>query len=121
MVSCAASVQNVATVDYGCSAADACLQASDNVSIITAPRLTPPGLVSAMTLDTCGGTKTVVMTNSGASTESDILYVEYAPPGYIFTGATASGEFTSAGLTVAYSGTPVGSTGCPGAMSSVSS
>ena len=109
VVSCAASVQNVATVDYGCSAADACLQASDNVSIITAPRLTPPGLVSAMTLDTCGGTKTVTLTNSGASTDSDILYVEYAPPGYIFTGATASGEFTSAGLTVAYSGTPNGS------------
>ncbi|NCA82702.1 MAG: DUF11 domain-containing protein [Opitutae bacterium] len=106
VASCAASVQNVATVDYGCSEADACLQVSDTVSIITAPILSPPGLVSSMTLDTCGGTKTVVMTNSGAATESDLLYVEYAPPGYIFTGATASGEFTSAGLTVAYSGTP---------------
>ena len=106
---CAASVINTATLDYGCSESDACLQASDDASIITTPRLTPPGLVSSMTLDTCGGTKTVTMTNSGASTESDILYVEYAPPGYIFTGATASGEFSSAGLTVAYSGSPVGS------------
>ena len=106
---CAASVINSASVDYGCSESDACLTASDSVSLITTPRLTPPGLVSSMTLDTCGGTKTVVMTNSGASTDSDILYAEYAPPGYIFTGATASGEFTSAGLTVAYSGTPNGS------------
>jgi uncharacterized repeat protein (TIGR01451 family) len=106
---CAASVINQAVVDYGCSVTDSCLSASDSASIITAPRLSPPGLVSALDLTTCGGTKTVSVTNSGASTESDIIYVEYAPPGYIFTGATSSGEFTSAGLVVAYSGTPVGS------------
>ena len=106
---CAASVINSASVDYGCSASDACLTASDSVSIITSPRLTPPGLTGTMTLDTCGGTKTVVVTNSGAATASDIVYAEYAPPGYIFTGATAGGEFASAGLTVAYSGSPVGS------------
>jgi uncharacterized repeat protein (TIGR01451 family) len=107
VVACSASVQNTAVVTYGCSESDACLTADDDVSIITAPRLTPPGLVGMMTLDTCGGTKTVTVTNSGA-TATNLVLTEWAPPGYIFTGATASGEFTSAGLTVTYTGTPVG-------------
>ncbi len=105
VVSCSASVQNTAVVTYGCSESDACLTADDDVSIITSPRLTPPGLVSTMTLDTCGGTKTVTVTNSGA-TATNLVYSEWAPPGYIFTGASSSGEFSSPNLTVVYSGTP---------------
>jgi hypothetical protein len=57
---CAASVINQATINYGCSDTDSCLSASDSASIITTPRLSPPGLVSSLDLTTCGGTKTIV-------------------------------------------------------------
>jgi uncharacterized repeat protein (TIGR01451 family) len=107
VVACESSVQNTAVVTYGCSESDACLTADDDVSIITAPRLTPPGLVGMMTLDTCRGTKTVTVTNSGA-TATNLVLTEWAPPGYIFTGASVTGEFNSASLTVTYTGTPAG-------------
>ena len=105
---CALSVVNTARLDYGCSAADACLTDSASVSMVTIPILEEPAAVNALALTACGGTKTVTITNRGASTQSDIIYTEYAPPGYIFTGATARGEVTSAGLIVTYTGTPVG-------------
>jgi uncharacterized repeat protein (TIGR01451 family)/fimbrial isopeptide formation D2 family protein len=108
VVSCAANVENTATVNYGCSVDDACQTATGNISMITNPRLTPPGLESQMTLDTCGGTKTVAVTNTGA-TAHGLVYTEWAPPGYIFVSADVSGEFNGTNVLVTYSGTPLGS------------
>ena len=111
VVACEASVINQATLDYGCSAADACIQITANASIVTSPRLQPPGVDGELVLDTCGGTKTVLVTNSGASTAFLFNYTEWAPAGYVFTGASVTGEFnaSSAELIVSYSGTPHGS------------
>ena len=108
VTACEGSVINTAVLNYGCSETDACLSADAEAIIITVPRLVPPGLVGTLDLTTCSGTKTVTITNSGA-TANQVILTEYAPPGYIFTGASSSGEFTSANLIFQPSGTPGGS------------
>ncbi len=111
VVTCEASVINEAKLNYGCSETDACIEISDQASIMTAPRLQPPGIDGELKLSICGGTKTVVVTNSGASTAKVFDYEEWAPAGYIFTGASVTGEFnaSSSELIVTYDGSPVGS------------
>ena len=107
--SCKDTVANTANLQYGCSGEQMCLEASGSATIRTTPDLDLSGIEGELELSTCGGTKTVVVTNSGASTAKVFEYTEWAPAGYIFTGASAVGEFSGANLNVQYSGTPYGS------------
>ena len=100
---------NSVVVNYGCSDTNQCLTAVDDVNLITAPVLTPPGLTGTLSLNTCGGTKIVTVTNSGATAHGAFM-TQTAPTGYIFASASVTGEFNAAVLNVVLGGAPVGRT-----------
>ena len=108
VIACLQDVDNSAVVDYGCGEADMCLTASDAQTLRTQPVVSLLGSAAALTLNTCSGTKTITVTNDGG-TAGGIRIHEVAPAGYVFVSASSTGEFNSANLTLALSGSPAGS------------
>ena len=86
-----------------------CLTASDGQQLRTRPSLTVLGSAAALTLNTCGGTKTVTITNNGSTAAASMSLRESAPAGYLFASATIAGEFVSTNAGLVLSGSPVGS------------
>ena len=99
---------NTATVHFGCDEDSLCLSNRYTQTSISVPLLTV-GNQSALSLSSWGGTRTVFLTNSGA-TARGIIVTNMAPTGFVFTAnAVVSGEFTASTPIVHLSGSPSGS------------
>jgi uncharacterized repeat protein (TIGR01451 family) len=102
-------IDNNATVSFGCDTGSLCLNSAGTQRSISIP-LVAIGDQSALTLTSWGGTRTVVVTNTGA-TGRGVIITNIAPSGFVFTSvASVSGEFTGEALTVQLGGTPSGKT-----------
>ncbi|MFH0879559.1 MAG: hypothetical protein V2A34_07580, partial [Lentisphaerota bacterium] len=107
VVGCAADISGSVTVDYGCSDLNQCLTVNASHSLRTAPFFPNLSSYMDMVLNTCGGPKTLVVTNLGSTAESIVLH-EKAPAGYLFAAASITGEFYAANAILSLTGTPVG-------------
>ncbi|MEI6169219.1 MAG: lamin tail domain-containing protein, partial [bacterium] len=100
-------IDNRATVSFGCDTDSLCLSNGYTQRSISIP-LVAIGDQSALTLSSWGGTRTVVVTNTGA-TGRGVIITNIAPSGFVFTeAASVAGEFTGSSLIVHLSGTPLG-------------
>ncbi len=104
---CSAGITNYAEIAYGCSDSCLTLEESTSQAIGSNPNVASDSR-GVLDLTTCGGTYTLTITNRG-STLAGMVITNTAPAGYIFTGASATGEFNSANLTLNLSGSPTGS------------
>ena len=99
-------IDNTATVYFGCDPDTLCLSAARTQTSISIPLVTVSDQ-SPLTLTSWGGTRTVVVTNEGA-TGRGIIISNIAPVGFVFTtDASVTGEFTGT-PTVQLSGSPNG-------------
>ncbi|MCO6400316.1 MAG: DUF11 domain-containing protein [Verrucomicrobia bacterium] len=106
VTNCVFSIPNQASLAYGCD--PSCLSLSDAaVHTLSSDPNMAFASSSSLELTPCGGVRTLVITNNGA-TASGIIVSNNAPSGYIFTTASATGEFNSASLNIVLTGTPVG-------------
>ncbi len=103
---CSVDLNNGLEFLYGCDAGTLCQSESEEQTLRTQP-VNSMAAEEALDLTACGGTKTVVISNSGARTEW-LFLTETAPTGYVFTGASISGEFFGTNLVVDL-GNPTGS------------
>ncbi|MCO5067491.1 MAG: isopeptide-forming domain-containing fimbrial protein [Kiritimatiellae bacterium] len=106
VTNCVFSIPNQASLAYGCD--PSCLSLSDAaVHTLSSDPNMAFASSSSLELTPCGGVRTLVITNNGA-TASGIIVSNNAPSGYLFTTASATGEFNSASLNIVLTGTPVG-------------
>jgi fimbrial isopeptide formation D2 family protein/uncharacterized repeat protein (TIGR01451 family) len=87
--SCSSPAVNNATLAYGC-ADSMCQSVTASASVTMTAQLATLSPSESMTLNSCGGTFTTTIANSGAAA-SGIILTNYAPAGYLFAGATVSG------------------------------
>jgi uncharacterized repeat protein (TIGR01451 family) len=99
---------NNATVRFGCDQDSLCLNTPKSQTSISVPLVTV-GDGSALTLNTWGGTRAVVVTNTGA-TARNVFITNTAPDGFVFTTvASVSGEYSGTPI-VTLGGSPLGKT-----------
>jgi fimbrial isopeptide formation D2 family protein len=107
VISCTSVGDNIAQINYGCST-DCMVFAAGDSHVFSSESELSAGATSSLDLGACGGTKTLQVVNNG-STARGLVVTNVAPPGYVFTTASVTGEFNSAGLTLQLSGSPSGS------------
>lgn len=108
---CTANVQNKAGVNYGCAADCLSMSLTSTVYHTFTPSLaTMVGATDGMYLSAASGNIIVTVTNSGGASSSMII-TQAAPRGYVITGASIAGEYTSTSLNVTLTGSPAGQTG----------
>ncbi|NCC51158.1 MAG: DUF11 domain-containing protein, partial [Spartobacteria bacterium] len=104
---CGADQDNSVLLEYGCDETSLCLTETNTHRVRTLP-VNNINAAEALSLKTCGGFKTISISNSGSSA-TGLMVTETAPDGFLFAGGAVSGAFYSANLIIADWGSPSGS------------